>query len=131
MKKILIIGAANSQHTVNFINTLLVDEIENQVTVFNTEYTSDLIPEINSFYTNNEVKIINTENLSRSKNGKIRTVINLIKMQKSLYAECRLNKEYDMCFVLYCSWQSAIWISKYNKYFKKIFPESTMGACFL
>ncbi len=120
MKKILIIGAANLQHTVNFIDTLLIDDSKNQVTIFNTEYKSDLIPKIEAFYTDNAVKVINTENLSRSKNGKIRAVINLMKMKRVLHNECRLNKQYNMCFILYCSWQSSIWVSKYYKFFKKV-----------
>ena len=122
MKKILIIGAANLQHTVNFIDTLLVGNSENQVTVFNTEYKSDLVPEIESFYIENAVKVVNTENLSGSKNGKIRAVFNIMKMGRALHYECRLNKQYDMCFILYCSWQSSIWISKYYKYFKTVIP---------
>lgn len=122
MKKILIIGAANLQHTVNFIDTLLVGDSENQVTVFNTEYKSDLISEIDSFYTGNAVKVVNTENLSHSKNRKIRAFFNIIRMGRALYEECRFNKQYDMCFILYCSWQSSIWVSKYHKYFKKIVP---------
>lgn len=122
MKKILIIGAANLQHTVNFIDTLLVCDSENQVTVFNTEYKSDLVPEIKSFYSDNAIKVVNTENLSRSKIGKVRAVLNIMKMERVLHRECRLNKQYDMCFILYCSWQSSIWVAKYHNYFKAIIP---------
>lgn len=122
MKKILIIGTANLQHTVNFIDTLLVGNSENQVTVFNTEYKSDLMPEIKSFYVDNAVKVVNTENLSYSKNRKIRAVLNIMKMERALRNECRINEQYDMCFILYCSWQSSIWMSKYHKYFKKVIP---------
>ena len=122
MKKIFIIGAANSQHTVNFIDTLLVDNEENLVTLFNTEYKSDLLPEIKAFYEEHSVKVVNTENLSQSKNGKVRAVISLIKKERMLRKECRLNKKYDMCFILYCSWQSALWVSNYHRYFKSVFP---------
>lgn len=122
MKKILVIGAANMQHTVNFIDTLLIGDPENQVTVFNTEYKNDLIPEIKSFYTDNAVKVVNTENLSRSKNRKIRAIINIMKMERVLRNECRSNKQYDICFILYCSWQSCIWVSKNHRYFKEIIP---------
>jgi len=122
VKKLLIIGAANLQHTVNFIDTLLIDNSENQVTLFNTEYTSDLVPEIESFYVHHAVKVVNTEKLSRSKNGKVRAVLNLMRMERTLHNECRLNEQYDMCFILYCSWQSSIWVSRYHKYFKKVIP---------
>ena len=122
MKKILIIGVANLQHTVNFINTLLVDDSENKVTVFNTKYEDDLVPEIGSFYSESGINVVNAQNLSQSKNGKVKAVLNLIKMERALRKECRFNKQFDMCFILYCSWQSAIWVSKYHKFFKKVVP---------
>lgn len=121
MNKILIVGAANLQHTVNFIDTLLIDNPENQISVFNTEYNCTLVPEIKSFYISHKVKIVNTENLSCSRNLKIRAILNLIKKSRMLHNECCLNKSYDMCFILYCSWQSSLWISMYYKYFKKVF----------
>lgn len=96
MKKILIIGAANLQHTVNFIDTLLVNDSENQVTIFNTEYKNNLEHDIKSFYTDNAINVVNTPNLSQFKNTKVKSVLNLIKMGRVLRKECQLNKQFDM-----------------------------------
>lgn len=120
MKKILVIGAADLQHTINFIDTLLVGNPDNQVTIFNTAYTSVLTQENKSFYFDNSVKVINTEKLSHLKNRKVRGVFNLLKMGRALRAECKLARYYDMCFILYCSWQSSIFISQNHKYFKRV-----------
>lgn len=122
MKKILIIGVANLQHTVNFMDTLLIGDPENQITVFNTEYKSDLEQEIKSFYDDNHVNIVNVPNLSQSKNRKVKAVLNVIKMGRTLGKTSRQNKQFDLCFILYCSWQSAIWVSEYHKFFKKVIP---------
>ena len=122
MKKILIITAANSQHTVNFINTLLLDDAGNRITLFNTEYNPELESDFKSFYTANNVKVVCTYNLSKAKNRLIKALSNLIKMGRTLRNECGIAGRYDMCFILYCTWQAAIWVSKYHKYFKKVIP---------
>lgn len=122
MKKILIIGAANIQHTVNFIDTLLAGDKEYRVTVFNTEYKNVLLPEIKSFYEGNFIKVVSAKKYSNAKNHKIKAVINFIKAEHVLHDECVHNQYYDFCFVLYCSWQSSVLISKYHKYFKEVVP---------
>lgn len=43
-------------------------------------------------------------------------------MGRVLRKECQLNKQFDMCFVLYCSWQSSILVSKYYKFIRKVVP---------
>ncbi len=122
MKNILIIGVANLQHTVNFIETLLVDDPENKITIFNTEYKCDLDKEIQTFYHDNNINVVETAKLSQSKKGKIKTVVNLVKMDRVLRKECRRNKQFDVCFVLYCSWQTSFWMSRHHKCFKTVFP---------
>lgn len=122
MKKILIIGAANLIHTVNFIDTLLVGEEQYHITVFHTAYHKDLAPEHAAFYERHAIRILNTEGLNPSRNTKINAVVNFLRMGRTLGRSCRQEARYDLCFVLYCSWQSSLWTTAYHRHFSRVVP---------
>lgn len=124
MKRILIIGAPNSQHTINFIDTILLSrkELFDEIILFSIEYQTEVRDCFEDYYRNNNIKLVQCNKVSVAGLRKIRAILNLFRTTRELNRLIKVNNMFDYCFILYCSLQGAFWASKYAKHFSRIIP---------
>lgn len=121
MKKALIISDVDSLHTVNFINSILINnKTVEKIDLFSTCYDCNVRDEYREFYINNNINIIYT-GINKCDYKLINRIRYIIKKTFSLLLLTK-NNHYCYCFILYCSLPSAIWGYLCAKKTNKIIP---------
>lgn len=123
MKSALVIGNLDSIHTINFINSILVNNrTVDEICLFSTDSNGSYKrkKEYIDYYAKKNIQVVSTD-LGFQKNKILRRVSYTIKKTTALYKILRKNK-YDYCFELYCSEYSAMWGSLFSKRFEKLIP---------
>lgn len=121
-KRALIFGSPESVHVQRFIRLLLTEEEGfGQIVVFNVSHPSKLSKEDLAFYAERGIELISYQPKAYSHR--------IVRAAMHFYHRGRLLKRYlkkagrfDYCFVHFCSWQNAMWVSATKKHYDRIVP---------
>lgn len=121
-KTVIIFCSPESIHPRKFIEIIMKDEIEySEIVIFNQGFSEKFSQEVISFLVDRHIKVINIPTIKSSLRT-VRALINYCHKEFKLRRHLRMHGSYDICLIHYCSWQSALWVTRTKKYYAKIIP---------
>lgn len=121
MRTALIIGSPDSIHTVNFIDSVLINGNKvDRIDLLSIDHGCKIEEEYRLFYEKNQINII----FSDTKFGFNRLAKKIDYILRKTMALFHLTRKtrYDFCFILYCSQYNALWGGMFKSHFSKLIP---------